>query len=83
MQESRQPLHEQQDGDGQVGPEEPQDEDDDAADVRHVHLQRQAEHHGPQHFGQLCRGKKEGQLLTLLIQHSGWRELLSKKAFGA
>lgn len=47
VQEGRETLHEQQDSDGQVGPEEPEGKDDDAADVLHVHLQPQAEHHAP------------------------------------
>ena len=70
VQKGRQTLHQQQDGDGQVGPEEPEGKHNDAAIVLQVHLQPQAEHHVPQHLRQLCRRgvRKEGKFQNCTLQ---------------
>ena len=53
VQEGWQSLHEDQHGDGQTGPEH-EDKDQHEGPAQVLWAEANPQHHGPQHFGQLC-----------------------------
>lgn len=57
VEKSTEPLHQEQDGNGQVSPDEEDNKDDNTTYIQPTNCHAQMQHHVPQHLRQLCRGK--------------------------